>query len=344
MDFQILDPTTYPGWDNLLLRNQDHTVFHSSVWAKVLSESYRYKPVYFTCFKESEFSALIPFMDVQSFLTGHRGVSLPFTDYCEPLVSNNLNFQNMLKQIIDYGKKTGWRTLELRGGENLLNNGLPYATYLGHILNLSFNEDYCFSHFKDSIRRNIRKAIAEGVETKIFNSIESIGEFYKLNCLTRKRHGLPPQPYHFFKSVYNNIISKNHGLVILAYYKKKAIAGAVYFHLGERAIYKYGASNRKYQLLRPNNIVMWEAIKWYCQQGYRNLSFGRTETDNYGLRRFKSGWGAEEYPIYYYKYDLKTDTFRPTPKKGVKFYNKIFRKIPVPLLNTIGSLLYRHVG
>lgn len=226
----------------------------------------------------------------------------------------------------------------------LLNGVLPSLHFLGHHLDLSQNEELIISSFKDSTRRNIKKAITEGVEVKILNSLESVKEFFRLNCTTRKYHGLPPQPYRFFKKVYDHIISRNLGLVAIAYYKEKAIAGAICFHFGEKAIYKYGASDRKYLHLRANNLVMWEAIKWYCHNGYKSFCFGRTEPDNQGLKQFKTGWGTKENVINYYKFDLKRDVFIADHQKVTKLQQTIFRKMPIPLLNIFGSLLYRHIG
>jgi lipid II:glycine glycyltransferase (peptidoglycan interpeptide bridge formation enzyme) len=132
--------------------------------------------------------------------------------------------------------------------------------------------------------------------------------------------------------------------VILASYDDKNIAGGVYFHFGEKAVYKYGASDKRFQNLRANNLVMWEAIQWYSQNGYKNLCFGRTEPENQGLIQFKSGWGTTEEEINYYRYDLNKGSFVPGSSKVTGFHNKIFRNLPLPLLKRIGSVLYKHVG
>jgi lipid II:glycine glycyltransferase (peptidoglycan interpeptide bridge formation enzyme) len=182
------------------------------------------------------------------------------------------------------------------------------------------------------------------VETNIYTSVESVREFYRLNCLTRREHGLPPQPYYFFKKIYEHIISKNLGIVVLAEYKNKNIAGAVYFHFGDKAIYKYGASEKKYQHLRANNLVMWKAIKWHSQNGYKSFCFGRTEPENKGLKQFKSGWGAKESRIFYYIYDLSKGAFVQNSSRVTGFHNKIFSHMPIPLLKMSGSLLYKHMG
>jgi lipid II:glycine glycyltransferase (peptidoglycan interpeptide bridge formation enzyme) len=214
---------------------------------------------------------------------------------------------------------------------------------LTHDLDLSQTEQEIFTTFKDSTKRNIIKAIQKGVHVKIQKSLESIEEYYRLHCITRKRHGLPPQPLYFFKKIYEHIISKKKGFVALATYKKKVIAGAVFFQFGHKAIFKYGASDPRYLYLRPNNLVMWEAIKRYCQNGFKIFNFGRTELKHKGLLQFKRGWGVKEEILNYYKYDLKENCF-VIKKVGIKSSYRFFKVMPAPILRFAGNILYRHVG
>ncbi len=261
-------PYIFPNWDELVRTFPDCSFFHSVAWSKVLSESYRYTPAFFVSNKENN-QAVIPIMDVKSALTGRRGVSLPFTDYCEPLVAGDIKFQDILDQIIQYGKRVNWEFIEFRGGEQFLPGALSSSRFFGHRLDISRENDKIFSAFKDAFKRNIKKAYANGVSVQFFDTKEAVKEFYRLNCITRKRHGLPPQPYLFFRKVYEHIISKDQGVVALASHNKSFIAGAVFFHFGGKALYKYGASDMKYQNLRPNNLVMWEAVRWYRERGSR---------------------------------------------------------------------------
>jgi len=344
MDLQIINPIEYEGWDDLLISCPGYSFFHSSAWARVLSESYGYTPIYFTVFQDGKLSALIPLMEVDSFLTGKRGVSLPFTDYCDPIMNGNFRFNDLLNDVIAYGKKCGWKSLELRGRNSLLPLTSPSITYLGHTLNLSDKEDKIFSNFRDSTKRNIKKAIKEDVQAKISTSFDSVKEFYRLNCLTRRDHGLPPQPHGFFEAIHQYIISKGFGFVALASHEEKYIAGSVFFHFGQKGFYKYGASDRRSQHLRANNLVMWEAIRWYSQNGYKSLCFGRTEPENQGLIQFKSGWGATEQEINYYRYDLRKDSFVSGSSKVSGFHNKILKNMPIPILKKVGSILYKHIG
>jgi len=346
MDLQlkIINPLLYTGWDELLLSTKTYSFFHSSAWARVLLESYKYKPIYFTLMDKKALLVLVPLMEVKSLFTGKRGVSLPFSDYCDPIIDGNINFQNVLDNILEYGRHRDWKFVEIRGGQDFLQDVSPFSCVYNHNLNLSQDEDKVFSNFRDSTKRNIKKAIREGVEINIYKSLESIKKFYQLNCITRKMHGLPPQPYCFFKKIYDFIISRNFGIVVLASHKKRAIAGAVFFHLGKKAIFKYGASSSAYLHLRPNNLVMWEGIKWYCKNGYKTLHFGRTEMENKGLRQFKAGWGTKENMIKYYRFDTKKAGVIKGSSGASRIQNRIFNKIPITLLKFIGSISYRHIG
>jgi len=341
---KIINPITYKGWDKLLLTNHQSTFFHTSAWARVLHESYRYRPLYFALIDSGKLSALMPIMEIKSFLTGKRGVSLPFTDECTLITKNPSLFNEIFKEIIRYGKKANWNAIDFKGGiKYLRGTTLPFETFLKHDLDLSKTEQEIFTTFRESTKRNIKKAIQKGVHVNIRNTIESIEEFYRLHCITRRSHGLPPQPFYFIKKIYEHIISKKKGFVVLATYRNKVIAGATFFQFGNQTIFKYGASDPRYLYLRPNNIVIWEAIKWHCLSGFKIFNFGRTELNNKGLLQFKRGWGTKEEILNYYKYDLKKDCFL-NRAAGIKSSYNFFRFLPIPFLRLTGNLLYRHVG
>ena len=341
---EIIDPTQIPDWDQILLNTPGYSFFHSVSWSRVLQESYGYRPKYFTEMKEGRFSVLIPIMEVNSFLTGKRGVSLPFTDSCEPIIEESQKAPEIWAEILASGANQGWKSLEMRSENSFLPDPPPATSFFSHLLDLSGAEKNLFATFRDSTRRNIKKAVRQGIEVRICDTFEAMKEFYRLLCLTRKRHGLPPQPVYFFKSIYENIISQQKGLIALADYKKQCIAGAVFFHFGETGIFKYGASDKNFQQFRANNLVMWEGIKWHLKKNVKNLSLGRTERDNRGLLQFKSGWGAKQGIINYFNYDFRKQGFLSAAPRLTGIPNKIFTYFPSPLSRIAGIIFYKHLG
>ena len=122
------------------------------------------------------------------------------------------------------------------------------------------------------------------------------------------------------------------------------IAGAIYFKIGKKLLYKYGASYPQYYEFRGNHFVMWEAIKKYKSEGFDEFDFGRTEVTNKGLRKFKLGWNTNEEYIYVTRYNTDTKEFLPVKSRTEGFYNTIFKKSPIWMLKILGNILYKHIG
>ena len=203
MNLEIINPIEIPDWDSLLLRNGDYSFFHSSAWAKALKKSYGCDPVYFASIEASQISLLMPFMNVVSPLTGRRGVSLPFTDQCAPFYLRKEFLRAAVERAIDFGKEAGWKYIEWRDTDYFYKELSPWEVYYTHNLNLKRTESELFSSLKDSNQMNINKAIREGVSIKIGRSLGCLKSFYRLNCRTRRRHGLPPS--HSFSLITSSI-------------------------------------------------------------------------------------------------------------------------------------------
>ncbi len=341
----LRDPSREPAWDEQVLAHAEHTPFFSQAWARVLTDSYAYRPCYLTAPFTGARAAQLPLMEIDTWVTGRRGVSLPFTDECRPLTSSPEQARALIERAIALGRERRWKTLEIHGGGELYDEVKAFGTsFHGHVVDLRKSPETLLQSFEGSIRRGIRTAEREQVKVQRSQSVEALRSYYGLHCLTRKRHGLPPQPWHFFYQIYQHILANNAGFVLLAKHQDRIIAGAVYFHFGKAAVYKYGASDFAFQSLRPNNLVMWEAIQWLNRSGFETLNLGRTSLQNEGLRRFKQGWGSTDYPMWYLKYDYRLARFTPVSDAAHGWHNTVFERLPVSVLKAIGHLLYRYCG
>lgn len=339
-ELRVVDPRSISGWDNLVLAHPDATVFHSSGWCNVLCESYKYAPRFLCAFRADELEACLPILEVNSRITGRRGICLPFTDECGPLVSDDFSSEDLRREAQVIGKENDWKYLEVRES-NAAGNSLGFFS---HDLRLDQTREKLFGSFEGSIRRGIRKAESSGLRVTISRSEEAIANYYRLHQLTRKRHGVPPQPFAFFKNIGRHLLKAGRGFVVSADLSGKPVAAAVFFHFGGKGIYKFGASDEQFQQLRPNNLVMWEGIKELSQAGVNVLSFGRTSLDNEGLRRFKLGWGASERTVTYSKTDVRTGKLIAQRDKSSGSYNFLFRLFPLWMNRAAGYLVYRHLA
>ncbi|RXK52908.1 GNAT family N-acetyltransferase [Oleiharenicola lentus] len=313
----------------------------------MLQEAYGYQPHYLTKSDATgKLTALLPLMEVSSWLTGKRGVGLPFTDLVEPLCSDPANFRELIDAALALGRARGWKYLECRGGKSWQPEAPASTSFLRHTLTLNVGEATLLAGFDDSVRRAMRKAERSGVKVEFSRSPEAMNAFYGLMCQTRRRHGVPPQPYRFFTNIQRYILAeREQGWIVLGRDASGLpVAGAIFLHFNRRAIYKFGASDENRQELRANNLVFWRSIQHYANAGFLEMDFGRTSLGNEGLRKFKLGWGTREESVEYTRFDFRTSGHVTAKDEAQGWHNQIFRNLPLPLSRLAGRFLYRHIA
>jgi CelD/BcsL family acetyltransferase involved in cellulose biosynthesis len=307
----------------------------------VLHESYGYAP-YYCRWRGAGRAELFCLFEINSWLTGKRAVSLPFADEVAPLgIDSSDELRRVIKEASEIGRKRGWKRIEVRTAprewpERTINS------YYTHELDISLPIETLFKNCSESARRAVRKAERSGVQVEIRKDLKGIEEYFDLHCLTRKKHGIPPQPLHFFRNIHRHIIAGGLGFTALATLNGRALAGAVFFVFRGKALYKFGASDPRADSFRPSNLVMWEGIKKAVEQGATVLSFGRTDLGHDGLRRYKLGWGTKEKTISYLQFDVGSESF--LSGKSSSRSNRVLRILPSWFLKRLGSALYPHMG
>ena len=339
-DPQFANPFS-ADWNSRLSEHADATIFHSTEWARVLQDSYGYTPYYFSWGSPGD-AKLLCCSEINSWLTGKRAVSLPFADETALLgFRNSDEFERAIREAGAFGRQREWKRIEVRCVPHEW-AGPTSGSYYSHEVDLSLSIDTLFKQCSDSTRRAVRKAERAGVTVEIRTDFRAIEEYFELHCLTRKKHGVPPQPLHFFRNIHRHIIAGGFGFTALARQSGRALAGAVFFVFQGKALYKFGASDSRVDHNRPSNLVMWKGIEETKHRGSRNLSFGRTDLHHDGLRRYKLGWGAKEKTIRYLQFDPRSETY--LRGKSASSSNNVFQFLPSWLLKRLGSAMYPHLG
>src|SRR5690242_17719577 len=95
-----VDPITDPLWARLV-EHQQSSVFHSPEWLRVIHETYGL-PIhaYILLDELDEPCAGIPFCHIED-LRGTHLASLPFSDYCDPLVSDAQQWQILMDKLLE---------------------------------------------------------------------------------------------------------------------------------------------------------------------------------------------------------------------------------------------------
>jgi lipid II:glycine glycyltransferase (peptidoglycan interpeptide bridge formation enzyme) len=212
-----------------------------------------------------------------------------------------------------------------------------------HTLELEPDSDSVFGRFKKTrVQQSIQQAEREHVVVRRGTGRSHLNAFLRLHAMTRHRHGVPVQPSRYFHSLWEELLRRGLGFVSIAYVGSRPIAASVFLCWNATVTYKYSASDPSYWQCRPNHAVLWDAIRWGCERGYRSFDFGRTDAWNRGLRAFKSGWGSLESPLVYSI--VGGSPGRDGPGVGDRVASVVIRKTPRIVCRALGELLYKHVG
>jgi CelD/BcsL family acetyltransferase involved in cellulose biosynthesis len=346
-----IDPLQDERWDGLLERHASASVFHSKEWLEALRRTYGYESIAYTTSAPAEplRNALV-FCRTASWLTGPRLVSLPFSDHCEPLLEQPGDWEAFAQKLRDESETGQWRYIEMRPLESLgmlTSLSHPSARYTLHRLSLEPDLKTIFSGFhKDSIQRKIKRAKREGLTCQVGTTEPILEAFYRLLTITRRRHGVPPQPKAWFR---NLIDCFGPALQISVALKGQIpVAGMITLRHKRTLVYKYGGSDARYNNLGSIHSLYWEAIQQAKALGLEEFDLGRSDSDQSGLIRFKSRWGATVSSLTYLRLAPSSNARHWFEPMGASWKSRaaqyFIAHVPARVLPAIGSLLYKHIG
>jgi hypothetical protein len=338
----IIQPTD-SRWISFIQSNKDANIFHHPAWIEMMAECYGYNAFILAVVDENEnILAGLPFHKVSSPLTGRRWVSLPFSDYCPPLYRDENALDVLAEKLVLIDKQNKLDGVEVRWELPEHPEIQRTSKFVLHTLRLEPDSDRLAGKFKRTHLQNIRQAVERGVEVEFGEQINHMKTYYRLQLETRKRHGVPCQPWRYFEMIWKRIMEPGLGFLLLAKKEDDYIGGMVYLAWGKTLIAKYAASSQDSFNLRPNNLLFWEGMRWGCRNGYEVFDMGRTEIENKGLRTFKSRWGAIEKPLYYS--NISSNAQKSSESGIERTLHYVIEHSPLWVCRISGELLYRHFG
>jgi CelD/BcsL family acetyltransferase involved in cellulose biosynthesis len=330
-----------PRWLGFVATRPEALAFHRPEWSALVSDCYGYEESFaIAVASQGEIVAGAPFVEVRRPLLGRSWISLPFADYVPPLGDRPELLADALEAV---RAESGLKNVELHAPLA----GVPRRSAgFRHTLALEYNADAVFSRFKRSqVQQPIRKQRERGqVEVTRAESREDLVDtFYGLHLATRRRLGTPVQPRRFFELLWARLIVPKLGFVLVARRKETPIAAAVFLSTNRTVIYKYSASSPEHWNLRPNNLLLWEAIRWACGAGFHTFDFGRSDAENVGLRTFKLGWASVEHALEYASMPTAQAPSGAAGRiQGVRA--AVIRHSPPWVCRATGALLYKYAA
>ena len=345
-----IDPLEDSRWSTLIANHPRASVFHTPGWLEALRRTYGFRPeAYTTSPSTGVLTDAFLFVPIRSWLTGRRIVSLPFSDHCAPLFSSPEALTSILRHLRaaldrDKLKYVEFRLADAEFASEATRCGFePARSYYLHRVDLRPSLDDIFRSLdKDSVQRRIRRAERAELIEKCGRSEELLKGFYKLLIMTRKRRGVPPQPYSWFRNVLDCMGDLAEIRMVCA--GKDAPAAAILtLRFKGSVVYKYGGYDEKFKHLGVMPLLLWRAIENAKAKGATEFDLGRSDENDAGLVAFKGKWAKEPSRLVYWRYPalpLSSST-EDWKMKGAQL---LFARSPSSVLTAAGRMLYRHIA
>ncbi len=344
-----LDPIQDPRWGSFVRVHPRASVFHTVEWLRTLRRTYGYTAVAFTTTQPgTDLTNGLVFCQVESWLTGRRLVSLPFSDHSEPLCDSTDELRLLIQFMRAVREEQSWKYLQIRplkarfGQVGAECGFVPCEEYYLHALDLRPCLDDLFCSFdRDSVQRRIQRAERAGLIEKCGRSHDLLKDFYSLFVLTRRRQRVPPTPYLWFCNLVDEMDQALEMRV--AYKDAHPVAAMLTLQFKDTTYYKYGCSDARFNNYAATPWLFWKAITSAKSKGATRFDFGRTEPDNSGLLAFKNQWVPNPRSLVYWRYPGGS-VRRPVTHPKWNVAKSAFALLPAELQIMVGKVLYPHVG
>ena len=363
MTTDVVLPWELDEWDAYVRDHPAGSVYHTSRWCRIVGEIGRYNPACLvTRNKEGRLAGILPAMEIRSRLTGNRLGTLPFSDECYPIADDKQATLALLEGALHIREDRGLEFFEMRGtpvtrqyfGETapecvtvLPNMGFAQQSHFyNYLLPLLPDSEAVLQTFhKKSVRPTIKRSFKLGVTVRHGHGDKDLHEFYRMYCITRKRHGIPPQPVRLFERILAELDGDPLALLYLAEFEGRCIGAIIVFRFMGKTYLKYEVVDDDFRDQRPVYAMLWKSIEESAQDGDHTYDFGRTEKDNTGLAGFKSRWGTTQIELPYY-FNPPGDALSVVDSSSLKYklFTGFFRRMPTALSKRVGEKIFRHFG
>jgi hypothetical protein len=327
-------------WRHLVQQASGASLYHSERWLTLLARAYRLKLWLFTLERDERPVAGVVFARSKNPLR-RRFVALPFSDYCPPLsVEAGAEAELLLQASAAPQRATA--SWEVRGAA-------PPAPW---------DVVRCFASWRlelegpfaelgkgvaGNFRRDARRAEREGTTVVRAGSRRELARFYTLHLATRRRLGLPAQPWRFFEELHRIFAPAGALETWLARQRGEDVAGAVF--LRDRADVYYKWSARAARCPKgASHLILLSALAEFAGRPGR-LDLGRTDTRNQGLARFKNHLGAVAVPLpYAYLPGRPGSVSAENPGAAGRLLTALWRRLPAAATRLLGGAIYPYLA
>jgi FemAB-related protein (PEP-CTERM system-associated) len=328
-------------WDAFVDAHPAGSFFHLSAWRGVAQKVFGHRTFQLRVHRHGALVAVLPLVEVRSRLFGHALIGNGFCVGGGPLALDEAALADILSQAEMLGRELGVEYVELRDTPEAGPDWRPRSDlYVNFARQAAADEAENFNQIPRKQRKVVRLALARGFTVTVDPSAD---DFYPLYARTMRNHGTPAMPRKYFDELASVFGADCEFMTVRD--GGRPLSSVISYFYKDRVMPYYIGSGPAARTGGSNDMLLWSVMRRAVERGYPVFDFGRSKVGT-GPYNFKCNWGFEPRPMTTQYRLLKTETLpniNPTNPHYAAFI-KIWRRLPMPIANSISPLLSRSLG
>lgn len=186
--------------------------------------------------------------------------------------------------------------------------------------------------------------VRKGIEAGLTGTLDQTTDrLYRIYSESVRNLGTPVFSNRYFRvlqSVFGDACE-----ILVIRHNDTDIAGVMSFYFRDEVLPYYGGSLPTARDLKGNDFMYWDLMCKASQRGARLFDYGRSKIDT-GPYNFKKNWGFEPTPLHYEHHLVKAKEVPKVDPTNPKYrhFIELWKRLPLPVANTIGPVLARNLG
>ncbi|HEU5297070.1 MAG TPA: FemAB family XrtA/PEP-CTERM system-associated protein [Burkholderiaceae bacterium] len=328
-------------WDAFVAACPEATFFHRFAWREIYQSVFRHRTHYLIAERAGEVVGVLPIVEMRSLLFGHSLCSLPFAVYGGVAASDPACVSPLHAAAVALGTELGVRNLELRNRaprEPAWHKQDLYVTFRREI---APEVEANLLAIPRKQRAMVRKAIGRQLRCEIDSRAD---RFFALYADNQHRHGTPPQSRRYFEAL-REVFADDCEIATVLSPQGQPVSAVLSFYFRDEVLPYYAGDVAEARDLAANDFKYWDLMRRACERGLKVFDYGRSKRGT-GSFDFKKNWGFEPEPLSYEHFVFKGDSIPQHNPANPKYRTAIdvWRRLPRPVVNSVGPLLARYLG